>query len=130
MVAYSPVGRGMLTGTLTADQAWAPDDFRPTQPRFSETNLAANVALAEAVREIARDSGVTPAQAALAWLLAQGEDVLPIPGTKRISFLEENVAAADVTLSQDQLDRLAAAVPPAQVAGERYAPSGMRTVGQ
>jgi aryl-alcohol dehydrogenase-like predicted oxidoreductase len=130
MVAYSPVGRGMLTGTLTADQSWAPDDFRPTQPRFSAANMAANVALAEAVREIATENGVTPAQAALAWLLAQGDDVHPIPGTKRIQYLEENVAAADVTLSQDQLDRLAAAVPPDRVAGERYAPSGMRAVGQ
>ena len=106
------------------------DDFRPTQPRFSEANLAANVALADAVREIAAESGATPAQAALAWLLAQGDDVLPIPGTKRIPYLEENVAAADMILSADQLERLAAAVPPDQVAGERYAPSGMRTVGQ
>ena len=130
MVAYSPIGRGMLTGTLTADQAWAPDDFRPTQPRFSEANLAANVALSDAVREIAAENAMTPAQAALAWLLAQGDDVLPIPGTKRIPYVEENVAAADVTLSQDQLDRLAAAIPPDRVAGERYAPSGMRNVGQ
>ena len=130
MVAYSPVGRGMLTGALTADQTWAPDDFRPTQPRFSEANLAGNVALADAVREIAAENGMTPAQAAIAWVLAQGDDVLPIPGTKRIQYLEENVAAADVTLSPDQLERLAAAVPPERVAGERYAPSGMRTVGQ
>ncbi len=130
VVAYSPVGRGMLTGTLAADQAWAPDDFRPTQPRFSGANLAANVALTDAVREIAIENAMTPAQAALAWLLAQGDDVLPIPGTKRIPYVEENVAAADVTLSQDQLDRLAAAIPPDRVAGERYAPSGMRNVGQ
>ena len=130
MVAYSPIGRGMLTGTLTADQTWAPDDFRPTQPRFSEANLAANVALSDAVREIAAENAMTPAQAAIAWLLAQGDDVLPIPGTKRIPYVEENVAAADVTLSQDQLDRLAAAIPPDRVAGERYAPSGMRNVGQ
>ncbi len=130
MVAYSPIGRGMLTGTLTAGQAWAPDDFRPTQPRFSGANLAANVALSDAVREIAAENAMTPAQAALAWLLAQGDDVLPIPGTKRIPYLEENVAAADVTLSQDQLDRLAAAIPPDRVAGERYAPSGMRNVDQ
>jgi len=129
MVAYSPVGRGMLTGTLTADQAWDPDDFRRTQPRFSEANLAANVALADAVREVAAENGVTPAQAALAWLLAQGDDVLPIPGTKRIQYLEENVAADDVTLTPDQLERLAAAVPPDRVAGDRYSPSGMRAVG-
>ena len=129
LVAYSPVGRGMLTGTITADQAWGSDDFRGSQPRFTGDNLAANVALADAVREIASEVGATPAQAALAWLLAQGDNVLPIPGTKRVTYLEENVAAADLTLTQDQLDRLAAAVPPDRVGGDRYSPGGMRAVG-
>jgi aryl-alcohol dehydrogenase-like predicted oxidoreductase len=129
MVAYSPVGRGLLTGTVSANQDWAPGDFRASQPRFTSENLAANVALADTVKEIAGEIGATPAQAALAWLLAQGDDILPIPGTKRVSYLEENVAAADLSLSKDQLDRLAAAVPPEAVAGERYWPGGMRSLG-
>jgi aryl-alcohol dehydrogenase-like predicted oxidoreductase len=129
MVAYSPVGRGLLTGALTTVDSLAADDFRRTQPRFSGENFATNLALAETVRAIATDVGITPAQAALAWLLAQGDDVLPIPGTKRVTYLEENVAAADVRLTPEQLTRLSSAVPPADVAGERYWPGGMRSVG-
>ena len=129
MVAYSPVGRGLLTGSVTTVDSMAADDFRRSQPRFSDENFAANLALAETVRSIAAEVGITPAQAALAWLLAQGDDVLPIPGTKRVAYLDENVAAADVRLTAEQLDRLAAAVPPDEVAGERYWPGGMRSVG-
>jgi aryl-alcohol dehydrogenase-like predicted oxidoreductase len=129
LVAYSPVGRGLLTGAITSVEALAADDFRRTQPRFSEANFAANVALADTVRDIAAEIGATPAQAALAWLLAQGDDVLPIPGTKRVAYLNENVAAANVTLTAEQVVRLSAAVPPDVVAGERYAPAGMRAVG-
>lgn len=129
LVAYSPVGRGLLTGAVTSVDSLADDDFRRSQPRFSPENFGANVALVAAVREFAAELGVTPAQAAIAWLLAQGDDVLPIPGTKRIAYLEENLRAADLVLTADQLARLAAAAPPDLVAGERYAPDGMRTVG-
>ncbi|GAB4047951.1 aldo/keto reductase [Catellatospora paridis] len=128
LVAYSPVGRGWLTGKITSPADLADDDFRRSVPRFAEENFAHNMALVQAVREVADEVGVTPAQAALAWLLAQGDDVLPIPGTKRVPYLEENMAAADVVLTADQLRRLTEAVPPGAVAGERYAPSGMSTV--
>jgi aryl-alcohol dehydrogenase-like predicted oxidoreductase len=129
LVAYSPVGRGMLTGKASNVEAMAADDFRRYQPRWSGDNLAANNALVAAVVQVAAEIGVTPAQAALAWLLAQGDDVLPIPGTKRVSYLEENLAAADIDLAADQLERLAAAVPPDQVAGDRYFAPGMATLG-
>jgi len=129
MVAYSPVGRGMLTGKGSNVDEMAADDFRRYQPRWSEDNLAANTALVTAVEQVAAEIGVTPAQAALAWLLGQGDDVLPIPGTKRVSYLEENVGAADIQLTPEQLQRLAAAVPPDQVAGDRYFASGMATLG-
>src|SRR6185369_1955305 len=105
MVAYSPVGRGLLTGAVTTVDSLAADDFRRSQPRFSDANFDTNLALAETVRAIAAEVGATPAQAALAWLLAQGEDVLPIPGTKRVAYLEENVAAAEVRLTPEQLAR-------------------------
>lgn len=128
VVAYSPVGRGMLTGKASNVDEMAGDDFRRYQPRWSGANLAANNALVAAVELVAAEIGVTPAQAALAWLLAQGDDVLPIPGTKRVAYLEENVAAADIELTPDQLERLAAAVPPDQVAGDRYFAAGMTTL--
>ncbi|GGR81710.1 oxidoreductase [Micromonospora fulviviridis] len=129
LVAYSPVGRGLLTGAITSREQLADDDWRRTVPRFADGNLDANVRLAEAVREVAAEIGCTPAQAALAWLLAQGEDILPIPGTKRVRYLEENAAAADLRLTPEQQDRLRGAVPAGAVAGERYTPAGMRTVG-
>ncbi|MEU4481395.1 aldo/keto reductase [Micromonospora sp. NPDC023966] len=129
LVAYSPVGRGLLTGTITSREQLAEDDWRRTVPRFADGNLDANLKLAEAVRAVAGELGCTPAQAALAWLLAQGEDVLPIPGTKRVRYLEENAAAADLRLTPEQQDRLCGAVPAGAVAGERYTPAGMRTVG-
>lgn len=129
LVAYSPVGRGLLTGAITSREQLAEDDWRRTVPRFADGNLDANLKLAEAVRAVAAELGCTPAQAALAWLLAQGEDVLPIPGTKRVRYLEENAAAAEVRLTPEQRDRLGGAVPAGAVAGERYTPAGMRTVG-
>jgi aryl-alcohol dehydrogenase-like predicted oxidoreductase len=128
LVAYSPVGRGWLTGTFTSADQFAADDFRATQPRFEGENFERNAALADNVRKVAEEIGCTPAQAALAWLLAQGEDVLPIPGTKRVKYLEENTAAADIALTPEQVDRLSAAVPQNQVAGDRYAPGGMATL--
>jgi aryl-alcohol dehydrogenase-like predicted oxidoreductase len=129
LVAYSPVGRGLLTGAITSRDQLAADDWRATVPRFAEGNFDVNLRLVEEVRAVAAEIGCTPAQAALAWLLAQGEDVLPIPGTKRVRWLEENVAAADVRLSPEQQARLTAAVPPGSVAGERYSEAGMRTIG-
>ncbi|PSK64953.1 General stress protein 69 [Micromonospora sp. MH33] len=129
LVAYSPVGRGLLTGAITSREQLADDDWRRTVPRFADGNLDANVRLTGAVREVAAEIGCTPAQAALAWLLAQGEDILPIPGTRRVRYLAENAAAADLRLTPEQQARLRAAVPAGSVAGERYTPAGMRTVG-
>ena len=103
--------------------------MRRRAPRFAEDNLDANLRLVDAVRAVAAEIGCTPAQAALAWLLAQGEDILPIPGTKRVRYLEENAAAADVELSAAQLARLSEAVPAGAVAGERYPEAAMRFVG-
>jgi aryl-alcohol dehydrogenase-like predicted oxidoreductase len=129
LVAYSPVGRGMLTGTVRDIAALASDDFRRTVPRFADAeNFAANLALTDAVHAVASELDVTPAQAALAWLLAQDDLVIPIPGTKRISYLRENVAAAAITLTPEQVDAIGAAAPASAVAGERYTPQGMRTV--
>ncbi|HEU4426959.1 MAG TPA: aldo/keto reductase, partial [Pilimelia sp.] len=129
VVAYSPVGRGLLTGAVTSRAELAEDDFRRIVPRFSDENLAANLPLVRAVEAVAAEIGCTPAQAALAWLLAQGEDVLPIPGTKRVSYLEENAAAGDLKLTDAHLRRLADAVPQEAVAGQRYPEALMRAVG-
>jgi len=120
VVPYSPVGRGFLTGTVTDLNSLAPDDYRRVDPRFQGDNLKRNLALAERVKTLAEQVGVTPTQLALAWLLHQGPDVIPIPGTKRISYLEQNAAAADVKLDADTLIALDAAVPPGATAGDRY----------
>lgn len=130
LVAYSPVGRGLLTGAVTDVDSLAADDFRRVVPRFSGGNLAANLRLVDAVKAVAAELDITPAQAALAWLLTRDELVVPIPGTKRVAYLQENVAAAYVQLTADQVARLDRAVPAGAVAGERYAESGMRLVGQ
>ncbi|WP_370949532.1 aldo/keto reductase [Amycolatopsis sp. cg5] len=119
-VPYSPVGRGFLTGTVTNLDALAADDYRRFDPRFQGENLARNLALAERVRALAEQAGVTPTQLALAWLLHQGPDIVPIPGTKRISYLEQNAAAADVELDAATLAALEAALPRGAAAGERY----------
>jgi aryl-alcohol dehydrogenase-like predicted oxidoreductase len=129
LVAYSPVGRGWLTGKVTSPEDFDEDDFRRTLPRFTGDNFDANAALVESVKRVAAQIGCTPAQAALAWLLAQGNDILPIPGTKRVSYLDENVAAADLTLTPDQLAALEDAVPPDAVAGERYGVWGRTSTG-
>ncbi|HEX7745488.1 MAG TPA: aldo/keto reductase [Micromonosporaceae bacterium] len=129
LVAYAPVGRGILTGTINNRDQLSADDVRTRAPRFSEQNLAANLDLVAAVRAIAAEIGCTPAQAALAWLLAQGPEVLPIPGTKRVRYLEENAAAADLKLTEEQVAQLTAAVPAGAVAGERYPEASMRAVG-
>jgi aryl-alcohol dehydrogenase-like predicted oxidoreductase len=119
-VAYSPLGRGFLTGRYRAVTDLADDDFRRLSPRFAGDNLAANLAIVRRVEEIARAAGVTPGQLALAWVLAQGEDVVPIPGTKRLAYLAENAAAAAVALTADDLARLDRAAPPGAAAGLRY----------
>ncbi|NLU71837.1 aldo/keto reductase [Streptomyces sp. HNM0575] len=129
VVAYSPLGRGMLGGALASREALSEEDNRRRWPRFADGNMEANLALVEAVRSVAAEIGCTPAQAALAWLLAQGPDILPIPGTKRARYLEENVAAADVTLTPAQAARLGDAVPARAVAGGRYPDQALARLG-
>jgi aryl-alcohol dehydrogenase-like predicted oxidoreductase len=126
LVAYSPLGRGFLSGRFTAPEELDEGDFRRYGPRFTGENLQANLKLAERVKELAQEKGITPGQLALAWVLSRGEQIVPIPGTKRRSYLEENLAAADVELSAEESERIAAAVPAA--AGERYPAEAMRTV--
>jgi aryl-alcohol dehydrogenase-like predicted oxidoreductase len=120
LVAYSPLGRGFLTGTFEDVDALAPEDIRRRQPRFSGANLARNRELVARVRELAAEHRCTPGQLALAWVLHQGEDVVPIPGTKRRGFLEENVAAIEIALSAEDLQRIDDAVPAGSAAGDRY----------
>jgi aryl-alcohol dehydrogenase-like predicted oxidoreductase len=122
LVAYSPLGRGLLTGSITSEDALDESDSRrsPYFPRFQGAALEANLALVDKIREIAEAKGCTPGQLALAWVLAQGEDVVPIPGTKRIKYLEENVGALSVTLTEEDLAALDDAVPRGAVAGARY----------
>ncbi|MFD8555998.1 aldo/keto reductase [Streptosporangium canum] len=120
LVAYSPISRGLLGGTLAPAGELPDDDFRKHLPRFTGENGARNEALVGEVRRIAEEVGCTPAQLALAWLLTRGEDVIPIPGTKRLRYLEENAAAADVTLTPGQLAALEAAVPTGAALGDRY----------
>jgi aryl-alcohol dehydrogenase-like predicted oxidoreductase len=122
LVPYSPLGRGLLTGAITATDDLESTDSRrsPYFPRFSGDALEANLALVAAIRELAEAKGATPGQLALAWVLAQGEDVVPIPGTKRVKYLEENVGAASVQLTGDDLSALERAVPRDAVSGERY----------
>lgn len=126
LVAYSPLGRGMLTGAITSVADLAENDFRRLSPRFQSDNLAANLALVDQVKALAVAKGCTPGQVALAWLLAQGADILPIPGTKRIKYLEENTAATAVALSADEIAALARAIPKGAAAGERYPEEGMK----
>jgi len=119
-VAYSPLGRGFLTGQLTRFEDLADDDVRRTHPRFQGENFQKNLDLVARVREIAQEKGCTPGQLALAWLLAQGEDIVPIPGTKRRAYLEENVEALGVTLTPDDLRRIDEAAPRGAAVGTRY----------
>jgi aryl-alcohol dehydrogenase-like predicted oxidoreductase len=116
-VAYSPLGRGFLTGQIRSLDQLDADDFRRGNPRFAQDNLDQNLRIVAEVEAVAAEAGATAAQVALAWLLAQGDDIVPIPGTRRVTRLEENVAATELTLSPDQLARLSAIRPPA---GDRY----------
>jgi aryl-alcohol dehydrogenase-like predicted oxidoreductase len=125
-VPYSPLGRGFLSGRFKSPDELAPDDFRRHGPRFQGENLQANLRIVAKVEEIAAEKGVTPGQLALAWVLAQGDDVVPIPGTKRRTYLEENIAAADVQLSAEDLARIDAELP--ATAGDRYDAVGMSTL--
>jgi aryl-alcohol dehydrogenase-like predicted oxidoreductase len=120
-VPYSPLGRGFLTGRFQRTDDLAEDDFRRSHPRFQGDNLERNLALVERVRAIAEQKGATPGQLALAWVLAQGDDIVPIPGTKRVKYLEENAGALDVALTGDDLGALEEAAPRGAAAGERYA---------
>jgi aryl-alcohol dehydrogenase-like predicted oxidoreductase len=119
-VPYSPLGRGMLSGTIRSLEDLAPNDWRRNNPRFQGDNLAKNLAIVDRVTEIASEKGVTAGQLALAWVHAQGNDVVPIPGTKRVTYLEENVAALEIVLSADDLARIDAAAPRGSASGERY----------
>ncbi len=128
LVAYSPLGRGFLSGAIKAVEDLDPDDFRRHSPRFQGENFERNLELLRLVEELAAEKGCTPAQLALAWVLAQGDDVVPIPGTKRRSRLEENVGALEVELSAQDLRRIDDALP--ETAGDRYDETGMRSVGR
>jgi aryl-alcohol dehydrogenase-like predicted oxidoreductase len=120
-VAYSPLGRGFLSGAIRSPDDLDVTDFRRSNPRFSAENFARNLVLVERVKTIADEKGVTPAQLALAWVLHQGDDIVPIPGTKRRKYLEENVAAADIVLTDEDRARLDEAAPTGAAAGDRYA---------
>ncbi len=119
-VPYSPLGRGFLSGAITSPDDLAPDDYRRNSPRFQGENFSKNLQLVEQVKAIATEKGVTSSQLALAWLLAQGEDIVPIPGTKRRTYLEENIGATEITLNSEELNRLEATAPKNVAAGERY----------
>ncbi len=127
-VAYSPLGRGFLTGRFRSATDFAEGDYRASHPRMSGDNLAQNIALADRVRAMAAEKNVTPGQLALAWVLAQGDDVVPIPGTTKRTHLDENLASAEIVLSAEDLARLSAAFPKGAAAGERYAEGGMKTI--
>jgi aryl-alcohol dehydrogenase-like predicted oxidoreductase len=127
-VAYSPLGRGFLTGQIRRFEDLPENDFRRTSPRFQGENFEKNLKLADRVKEIADEKCVTPGQLALAWLLHQGEDIVPIPGTKRREYLEENVRAVDIELTDDDLSRIEEAAPVGAASGERYTEEQMQTV--
>ena len=128
IVPYSPVGRGFLTGRYASLDDLSPDDYRRYTPRFEGDNLQANLKIVERVREVAEEVGCTPVQLAIAWLLAHGDDVVPIPGTKRVQYVEENAEAADVVLTADHLAAIDEALPVGVAAGDRYPEASMRSV--
>lgn len=124
-VAYSPLGRGFLTGQLKSPDDFADDDYRRNSPRFQGENFTKNLELVERITAIAERKGVTPGQLALAWVLAQGDDIVPIPGTKRRRYLEENIAAGALAVSESEIAEIAEALPKGAAAGERYPASMM-----
>ena len=126
LVAYSPLGRGFLSGRFSSPEELDEGDFRRYGPRFSGENLERNLQLAERVKQLAAEKGITPGQLALAWVLHRGEHVVPIPGTRRVAYLEENLAAAEVELSDAEVAEIARQV--GSASGDRYDPEGMRSV--
>jgi aryl-alcohol dehydrogenase-like predicted oxidoreductase len=128
VVAYSPLGRGFLSGRITSPDDFGEDDFRRNHPRFTGENFARNLELVDRVRELAASKGATPSQLAIAWVLAQGDDVVPIPGTKRRSYLEENLGALNVELTPEDLAAIEEVTPRGSVAGARYNPEMMANV--
>jgi aryl-alcohol dehydrogenase-like predicted oxidoreductase len=127
-VAYSPLGRGFLSGRFQSPEDFPEDDYRRNHPRFQGENFRRNIELVHEVEKMAEAKGCTTAQLALAWVLAQGEDIVPIPGTKHRKYLDENIGALDVELSGEDLRRLDEILPPGAAAGERYHAQGMATV--
>jgi aryl-alcohol dehydrogenase-like predicted oxidoreductase len=130
VVPFSPLGRGFLTGAITSTSQFGEGDMRRNMPRFGDENLAANLAIVEALKIIAEERGVTPGQLALAWVQHRGENVVPIPGTKRRTYLEQNVQAVTLELSADEIARIEAAAPADKVAGARYPEAMQRNVGR
>jgi len=128
-VAYSPLGRGFLSGKIKSPDQLEDGDFRKASPRFAGDNFEANLDIVRVLEALSREKGVAASQLALAWVLARGDDVVPIPGTKRRQYLEENVGALDVHLSAEDLARIETVLPKGRAAGDRYAPVGMRSVG-
>jgi aryl-alcohol dehydrogenase-like predicted oxidoreductase len=128
-VPFSPLGRGFLTGTISKDTTFAANDFRSILPRFSAENLDANQVIAEFVKRIASERNTTPARIALAWLLAQKPWIVPIPGTKKLSRLEENIGAQDIEFTSEELAKIDEGLSALSVAGERYPEALERTTG-
>jgi len=128
LVAYSPLGRGFLSGQITSPDDFAEDDFRRNHPRFQGENFERNLAVVERIRQLADQKGVTPGQLAIAWVLAQGDDVVPIPGTKRRSYLEENLGALDVRLTPEELAGIEEISPRGVASGDRYTPAMMSVI--
>jgi len=129
-VPYSPLGRGFLTGRIKSVDDLEPDDYRRNSPRFQGDNFAKNLKLVDEINRIATEKNCSPSQLALAWVLAQGDDIVPIPGTKRRKYLDENLRALDVELTAEDLARIDRVIPPGSASGERYAPTALRAVGR
>ena len=129
-VAYSPLGRGFLTGQIKRIEDLEPDDYRRTSPRFQGESFQKNLRLVDEINAIAAEHRCSSSQLALAWVLAQGDDIVPIPGTKRRKYLEENAGALDVKLTADDVARIDRAIPPGAASGARYAPHALRAVGR
>jgi aryl-alcohol dehydrogenase-like predicted oxidoreductase len=126
LVPYSPLGRGFLTGTIKSPDDFASDDYRRTNPRFQGENFTRNLALVDEVRSLAKSKGCSPAQLALAWVLAQGEHIVPIPGTRRVRNLEENLGALEVRLDAEELAAIETVFPAGITAGARYTEAMLR----
>jgi aryl-alcohol dehydrogenase-like predicted oxidoreductase len=127
-VAYSPLGRGFLTGEIKSPSDFPDDDYRRFHPRFTGENFDRNIELVREIGEIAQEKRCTPAQLALAWVLSRGNDIVPIPGTKRRTYLQQNIGALSVTLSESDLERIDRIIPPGAAAGDRYHAQGMTTI--